>query len=513
MKKRLILLVFIFIGIADCVYLAYERLSNFIPPCSTGFSFINCSVVLRSHYSIFLAIPVVFWGLTFYFALFVLLWLTFTRNKLFRYLFLFFATGGFLFSLYLFYLQAFVIKSYCLYCLVSGLNSLILFVLAQIIFFRERKEISVRSAMFIYRNVAKPILFLFDPEFIHEMTASLAEFVFKFSWFRQWFQFLFVFKPKILRQKINGIEFKAPIGLAAGYDYRGQLTQTTAALGFGFATIGTITNQMYEGNPKPRLGRLPQSKALMVYKGFKNPGAAAIVAKLNKVKFDIPIGISLGRSNSTKNSLGQRQSVADITTSFKTFERSKVKSSYYELNISCPNLFGNVTFYTSQRLSELLTAVAKLHLTKPVFIKMPIELSNAKVAQLLDVIVKYKYIKGVIFGNTLTDRKDPALNREEVRRFKHGGFSGKPTELRSNALIKLAYKRYGQRLTIIGCGGIFNAADAYKKIRLGASLCQLITGMVYEGPQLIARINLELAEFLERDHLSSLSQAVGLDNK
>jgi dihydroorotate dehydrogenase len=143
---------------------------------------------------------------------------------------------------------------------------------------------------------------------------------------------------------------------------------------------------------------------------------------------------------------------------------------------------------------------------------MPISISDKEFLSLLDVISKYKSIKGIIIGNLLKDRKNKLLDKQEVGRFKEGSFSGKPCEARSNELIKLSYKKYGSKLIIIGCGGVFNGQDAYKKIKLGASLIQLITGMIYQGPQLISQINIELEELLEKDGYKNIREAIGSDN-
>jgi dihydroorotate dehydrogenase len=151
-----------------------------------------------------------------------------------------------------------------------------------------------------------------------------------------------------------------------------------------------------------------------------------------------------------------------------------------------------------------------LKLKKPLFIKMPIEKTNDEVLNMLNVVVEFP-VEGIILGNLQKDRKEPSLQKEEVKKFAVGNFSGKPTEKRSNELIAMAYKKYGKKLVIIGCGGVFNASDAYKKIRLGATLVQLITGLIFEGPQLVAQINLELPKFLQRDGFKNISEAIGAD--
>jgi dihydroorotate dehydrogenase len=157
------------------------------------------------------------------------------------------------------------------------------------------------------------------------------------------------------------------------------------------------------------------------------------------------------------------------------------------------------------------TAIDKLHLKKPVFIKMPIEKSDKEVLSMLSIIAKHSP-QGVIFGNLQKDRKNPVLVKEEVSKFPKGNFSGKPTYKRSNELIKVTYKKYRKRFVIIGCGGVFCAQDAYEKITLGASLVQIITGMIFEGPQVIAAINMELPELLKKDGFTHIQEAIGSRN-
>lgn len=359
-----------------------------------------------------------------------------------------------------------------------------------------------------YQVILKPILFQFDPELVHN----------NFTSFGKWLGVHKSTKNLLLKglnkhypslkQQLLGINFSSPLGLSAGFDYEAKLTQITPNLGFGFETIGTITNSEYEGNPLPRLGRLPKSRSLMVNKGFKNLGSDQTIKILKPFSFSLPIGVSIGRTNSA--SLNQAQSVEDIIECFKKFEAAKLKISYYELNISCPNLLGSVSFYTPKNLKVLLSEVDKLKVKKPIFVKMPITHTDKETLDMLKVIANHSP-KGVIFGNLQKDRKHPTLHQEETAKFKVGNFSGKPTFERSNELIELTYKRYKNRFIIIGCGGVFNAEDAYIKIKKGASLVQLITGMIFEGPQLISEINLGLSNLLKKDGYSSITQAVGQD--
>lgn len=361
-----------------------------------------------------------------------------------------------------------------------------------------------------YKNVFKNILFQFDPELIHNFVTSQGELIGKSKTVTGIIGKHFGSKSPMLKQKIAGIEFNGPIGLAAGFDYEAKLTQILAPIGFGFQTVGTITNLSYGGNPKPRLGRLPKSKSLMVNKGFKNKGAGEISNKLARLNFEIPLGISIGKSN-TKRSENQKDATEDILSAFKIFEDSNIKNAYYELNISCPNLYGNINFYPPKNLEELLAEVDKIKLSKPVFIKMPINETDAQTLKMLDVILRHKIV-GVIFGNLQKDRKNPEIKQEEIK-WKFGNFSGLPTQKRSDELIALAYKYCGNKLAIIGCGGIFSAEDAYRKIILGASLLQLITGLIYEGPLLVAKINSELPRLLKKDGFKNISEAIGSENR
>lgn len=234
------------------------------------------------------------------------------------------------------------------------------------------------------------------------------------------------------------------------------------------------------------LGRLPKSKSLMVNKGYKNLGAKATIKKLEGKVFPIPVGISIGVTNSASmNTLAKV--IADIRQCFEKFEASTVKHSYYELNISCPNLKVGVSLYPAKSLDQLLRMIDNLKLSRPVFVKMPIEKTDEEYKQMLDVILKHK-IAGVIIGNLSKDRSNPAIDREEVNTYSVGNFSGKPTWESSNHLIAFTRRYVKNKLVIIGCGGIFSPEDAKEKMKRGADLVQLITGMIYQGPQLASAI-------------------------
>jgi len=510
-KYLVILWLLALIGTIDAAYLSLHHYQAAPVACSGGFSLIDCGLVLKSQYAVIFGIPLALLGLVFYVTVLSTVAFYYLSKKIIaEHILLLLSFFGFLFSLYLIYLQAFILKAFCLYCLLSALISTLLFITTQMFFTKGRKKLFIYITAFIYQNIIKPILFKIRPESVHNSAVNFGQLMGNFPIASEIVKYSFCSDHKVLSQKISKVRFDKPIGLSAGFDYEAKLTQVLPNLDFGFATVGTITNLECSGNPLPQLGRLPLSKSLMVNKGFKNLGACKTIDKLENKNFEIPIGISIGRTN-TLDLKTQKQSVNDIISAFSLFESSKVDHSYYELNISCPNLVGNISFYPSKKLKELLSQVDKLKLTRPVFVKMPISQSNKETLQMLEVISKHSPV-GVIIGNLQKDRNNPAFVKDEVVQFKKGNFSGKPTFDRSNELISLSYKHFHNRLTTIGCGGVFSALDAYEKIIRGASLVQLITGLVFQGPQLVADINFGLEQILKQNGFKTLSQAIGSKN-
>ena len=370
------------------------------------------------------------------------------------------------------------------------------------------KTVIITLTRFFYTKVIKPLLFLHDPFFVHGRIVRIGQLLGRVAFTRVILSYCFGFREPVLSQTLFGIEFKGPMGLAAGFDYEARLTGILPTLGFAFGTVGTLTNRPYGGNPKPTLGRLPKSKSLMVNKGFRNDSVKVTLRRLAREKFAYPVGVSIGTSNdgSVKT---ETEAVYDIVESFKTAESSGVAFAYYELNISCPNLSIAIDFYNPSNLEILLDALGKLNLTRPVFIKMPITETDEEVVAMMEVIVQHAFVKAVILGNLQSNRNHPALIREEVDKFSVGNFSGLPCRDRSDELIRLVYRRFGSQIKIIGCGGVFCADDAYRKIALGASLVELITGLIFEGPQLVAQINRDIAKRLKKEGYKSMSQLVG----
>jgi dihydroorotate dehydrogenase len=357
---------------------------------------------------------------------------------------------------------------------------------------------------FIYKYFLRKIFFLFDAEDIHDKFLILGNFLGKY--FKTITSLFFGYQNKRLGQRILGVNFKNPVGLAAGFDKEAVLINILPRVGFGFEEVGSITGEPYKGNPRPRLWRLIKSNSLVVNYGLKNNGCEEIAQRLKNQKHKIPLGINIAKTNS-KATDETEEGIKDYLKSFKTFEQI---GDYFTVNISCPNTAGGEPFLEAENLDKLLSALDAKNKTKPIFIKLLPDLSCEKIDSLLAVMDNHN-VQGIICGNLTRQRNLPEIMDKEVP--KVGGLSGKPMEKLSNELISYVYKKTKGKYVIIGCGGVFGAEGAYKKILLGASLVQLITGMIYEGPQLIGEINRGLVKLLERDGYKNISEAVGKDSK
>ena len=497
------------IGLADAGYITYEDLTGYIPPCGAGF---DCGTVLTSPYSHIGPVPIAALGLLYYTTLLILGVLLMLEIEISHFLpkslkkivttqqlYTAITAFGLLFSFYLLFVMAVVLQSWCLYCLISAITSVALFIVSWKFFILTQKNkphvllktISHTVFAFLYRNLLKKVLFLLDPETVHNAFSHQGNSLGRWRITRTIVHMLFAYQSPTTARVLNGIYFPNPIGLSAGFDYNAEMVKILGPVGFGFHTVGTVTLLPYKGNPKPRLGRLPNSKALIVNKGLKSLGAPAIIERLSGLQFDVPIGISIGATNKLFDTPNEQ--ILDIATSFVLFEKSPVTHRYYELNISCPNTFGGEPFTTPGRLEQLLDVIDTLHLSRPLFIKMPIDQSKKETLQLLAVADEHD-VQGVIFGNLTKDKNNPDITEADraVWKKRKGNLSGKPTFKRSNDLIQLTRENFADRFTIIGCGGIFDQETAQTKLDAGADLLQMITGMVFGGPQTIGNINRQL---------------------
>jgi len=358
-----------------------------------------------------------------------------------------------------------------------------------------------------YKWILKPIFFKFDPEKTHDWMSNFLHLLGKYAVTRKIASAFFGYSNPILEQNILGINFKNPIGLAAGFDKNATLINIMPSIGFGFMEVGSITKNPYEGNPKPRLYRLPEAKSVRVNYGLKNLGAEVLHKLLQSKNLSLPIGINIAKTNNIETS-EINKGIEDYFFTYKVFQDI---GDYITINISCPNTCEKKPIFAeSQNLDLLLNKIFSIPKTKPVFIKLSPDLEDIELYKILEVCQKYP-VDGFV-----------CTNLTKVNLLGHlgqGGFSGKAVEKLSNQLIQKVYKYYDgpakngvNKIIIIGCGGIFNAEDAYKKIKAGASLLQLITGMIFEGPQVISDINLGLVKLLKADGYKNIAEAVGKEN-
>lgn len=308
-----------------------------------------------------------------------------------------------------------------------------------------------------------------------------------------------------------GLSFSNPIGLAAGFDKNGIALEGLAALGFGHIEAGTVTYQAQPGNPRPRLFRLPLDNGLINRAGFNNDGAQRFIERVEKSDPNCVLGVSIGKSRAAL----EEETIADYT---KCFETIYPVAHYIAVNVSSPNTPGvrdlqradqlnNLLRALQARNNDLMTSYRKLQPT-PLLVKLAPDLEQSDLELIVDV-AKSCGVAGLIATNTTVSRQGLRTGAEIVRAIGPGGLSGAPLRKRSTQMIANLYRLSGGSLPIIGVGGIFSAEDAWEKICAGASLVQLYTGFIYEGPSTARTINRGLIEILKREKLSSIDAAIG----
>src|SRR3989344_6584874 len=357
----------------------------------------------------------------------------------------------------------------------------------------------------LYKGILKPVLFLLDPEDIHDFFVRFGAFLGKFSPIRWKISKLFDYRNEKLRQKILGIDFRNPVGLAAGFDKDIELTDIISSLGFGFEEVGSITAKACDGNPRPRLWSLPKTKSLGVWYGLKNSGAEILSKKLSGKIHRLPVGVNVAFTNCEENS-DIPTAISDYVSGFGAMEKY---ADYITVNLSCPNISGGMPFLTPLNYDRLMVEIDKIPTPKPIFVKISPDMSHEEIDVFLEISGRHR-VHGIICSN-LTKKVDPAKIKDPLTPY--GGLSGKLVFPKALDLLSYMYKKSGNKFIFIFCGGVFSADDAYKAIRQGATLVELITGMIFEGPQLIGEINRGLMERITRDGFKNISEAVGVDNR
>jgi len=361
----------------------------------------------------------------------------------------------------------------------------------------------------VYKWILKPIFFQIDPERIHDYFVILGQFLGKYSITKGLSNLLFGYSHPSLNQNILGINFKNPVGLSAGFDKNAEMTDIIPKVGFGFTEVGSITGEPCEGNPKPRIWRLKRSQSLSVYYGLINNGCEAISKKIKNKKSLIPVGINIAKTNN-RETVNTEKAILDYFKAYKAFTNI---GDYFTINISCPNAYGGEPFADSIKLDALLKKIMSVPKNKPIFLKLSPDMNQKEIDEIIDVAVKWN-VDGFICTNLTKNRDNINIVDKEIQKL--GGLSGKVVDDLSTELIRYIYKKTGgtaSKFVIIGSGGVFDTEDAYKKIKAGASLIQLITGMIFEGPQVISTINLGLVKLLKKDGYKNISEAIGKEQK
>lgn len=345
---------------------------------------------------------------------------------------------------------------------------------------------------FLYKNILKQIAFLFDPGVVHEGFVSFGELAGRLKIGKAFVSAMYGYRGADISRVVDGITYKTPVLLSAGFDYNARLVSILNHMGFGGEEVGSITAKPCKGNAGTQLTRAKKSESIIVYKGLKNDGVEKIIARLKskQIDKDFVVGVSIARTNS-ECAADDAAGIEDYATSFRRLNEENI-GQYYTINISCPNAFGGESFADPKRLPKLLEKLREIQCSKPVYVKMPINVPWEQFKELIDIIRQYN-LQGVVIGNLNKNYADLDVRAEAPEAYR-GGLSGKPCRELSNSLIENTRNYVGNDFTIIGVGGIFTPEHAIDKMKRGANLVQLITGMIFEGPQLIRDICYRVAQ-------------------
>ncbi len=337
----------------------------------------------------------------------------------------------------------------------------------------------------IYKYILRPIFFSIDPEKIHHLVFKLIKFSQSIPGVPFITRLIYVTKSQKLEREVFGIKFPNPVGLAAGFDKDAKLYKELSNFGFGFIEIGTITPLAQPGNDKPRMFRLPADQALINRMGFNNEGIDGAIERLKNRPKDLIIGGNIGKNKNTPN----EEAINDYE---KCFEALYPYVDYFVVNVSSPNTPNLRALQEKEPLKQLLLHLQQLNNNKakqkPILLKIAPDLTNEQLDDIVEIVQDSK-IAGVIASNTTISREGLATSKERITEIGMGGLSGKPLTQRSTEVIAYLSKKSNKSFPIIGVGGIHTADDAIQKLNAGATLVQLYTGFIYEGPALIKAIN------------------------
>ncbi len=335
----------------------------------------------------------------------------------------------------------------------------------------------------MYHLIIKPLLFLFQPERAHYLVADVLKCLLQIPGMKSLFRAIYSIKDPKLERVVFGIKFPNPVGLAAGFDKNALLIDEFETLGFGFIEIGTVTPKPQDGNPRPRLFRLLEDEAIINRMGFNNDGLELVKERLLNRKSKVIVGGNLGKNKVTPNEKADSDYKEGFEVLFDVVD-------YFVVNVSSPNTPNLRALQEKEPLKQLLSSLQELNaqkpVTKPILLKIAPDLSNDQLDDVIEIVLETK-LAGVIATNTTLSREGLKSSPELVA--ETGGLSGKPLRNRSTEVIAYLHQKSDGKFPIIGVGGIYSSSDAMEKLAAGASLVQIYSGFIYEGPGLIKKIN------------------------
>ena len=335
----------------------------------------------------------------------------------------------------------------------------------------------------MYKLLLRPLFFLFEPEKAHHLVTGLFKFMMRIPGKKWAFESVYKLDDKRLEREVFGLRFPNPVGLAAGFDKQASLYKEFSSLGFGFIEVGTITPKPQDGNPKPRMFRLPKDQGLINRMGFNNGGLEMARKQLQGRDSSFIIGGNIGKNKVTPN----ENAIDDYLECFRGLHDLV---DYFVVNVSSPNTPGLRELQDKEPLLRILNALkvenAKIPTPRPILLKIAPDLTDSQLDDIVEIVAESK-IDGIIATNTTISRE--GLKSDNKLIAETGGLSGKPVRERSTEVIRYLHQNSNGSFPIIGVGGIHSPEDALEKLNAGASLVQLYTGFIYEGPGLIKRIN------------------------
>ncbi len=367
------------------------------------------------------------------------------------------------------------------------------------------------AVMKVYTHILRPLMFRLNAETAHHLSVEACRVGGMIPGVAMLSRTCLEKSYRMLESDVAGLHFANPIGLAAGWDKSGRALRMIDSLGFGFAEIGSISARPSIGNPGPRLFRLPRDRGIVVNYGLPNDGAEVVSKRLVTHRGRHPLGVNIVKTNDgpAAPACNDDQIMADYMHSFSLLQRH---ADYMMLNLSCPNAIGGEDFFARRgNIRRLLEQISTLGISRPVFLKVAPRDAPAEHSRLLQECEPFKFVRGFCFN--LHAGKPDSLTLVTPRAAlvdMPGAIAGKPVESLINRCIAGLYSQMDQeRFVIIGAGGVFSAEDAYLKLRLGASLVQIYTAMIYRGPGIAMHICKGLVELLKRDGFENVSQAIG----